>query len=96
MQVALIANGITLVVAIGGWTFAYLMQREKKLIASQKRKMEKFQVEVRARIALEKAACEWLSELTHRTNDAVKRELRNRAQERSGIRPKMSDSDFTT
>ena len=95
MQVSILGSSVTLLVAIGGWIFAYLMQREAKRFARQERKIKKLEEEVRARIALEKAACAWLAELTSRTADAVKLDLRRKTQERSGMRPKMSESDLT-
>lgn len=94
--IAVAGNVVTLLVAFGGWIAAYLMQREAKGRKRLEDKVAKLEAEVRARIALEKAACDWLAELTDRSLDAVKRELRSRAQDRSGLRPKMSDSDLTT
>ena len=94
--IALAGNVVTLLVAIGGWLVAYLMQREAKGRKRLEDRVVRLEAEVRARIALEKAACDWLAESTARTPDAIKRDLRSRAQERSGLRPKMSDSDLTT
>lgn len=87
---------VTLLVAVGGWVFGYRMQSEARRLARLEKKVNHLETEVRARIALEKAACDWLAELTSRTPEAVKRDLRNRAQERTGLRPRMSDSDLTT
>lgn len=92
--VALIANVMTLLVAIGGWVLTYKLQCDARRQARLERQVEKLGQEVRARIALEKAACEWLGEVTQRTAESAKRELRRRAQERSGLRPKLSDSDL--
>ena len=87
---------VTLLIAFGGWAFGYRMQREARRMARLEMKVNKLELEVRARIALEKAACDWLSELTNRTSLAVKLDLRSRGQERSGLRPKMSDTDLTS
>ena len=86
---------VTLIVAIGGWVLGYRMQSEAKRLARLQRKISQLESEVYARIALEKSACEWLAELTGRTPEAIKRELRFRSQERSGLRPKMSVSDIS-
>ena len=67
MLTTLLGHLTTLLVAAGGWVFAYLMQRDAKRRASLERKLTRLEDEVRARIALEKAACEWLSELTQKT-----------------------------
>lgn len=96
MLTALLGYLTTLLVAAGGWMFAYLMQRDAKRRARLERKLSRLEDEVRARIALEKAACEWLGELSTKTPHAAKLELRKRAQERSGLRPKMAESDLTT
>lgn len=95
MLTTLLGHLTTLLVAAGGWVFAYLMQRGAKRRASLERKLTRLEDEVRARIALEKAACEWLSEKTQKTPLAVKLELRKRAQERSGLRPKLAESDLS-
>ncbi len=85
---------VTLLVAVGGWVFGYRMQSEARRLSRLEKKVNQLESEARARIALEKAACEWLAELTKRSPEAVKRDLRSRGQERSGLRPKMSDSDL--
>ena len=71
------------------------MQRDAKRSASLERKLTRHEDEVRARIALEKTACEWLSELTEKPPHATKLERRKRLQERSGLRPKLADSDLS-
>ena len=86
---------VTLLVAIGGWVFGYRMHSEARRLARLEKKVNRLQLEVRARIALEKSACNWVSELTGRTPEAVKRDLRSRGRELSGLRPKMSDGDLT-
>lgn len=84
-----------MLVAAGGWIFAYLMQRDAKQRARLERKLRQLEDEVRVRIALEKAACEWLSELSTKTPHAAKLELRKRAHERPGLRPKMAASELS-
>ena len=74
-KVALIGSSITMLVAIGGWIFSYLLQRDAKRTVQNERKITRLEDEIRARIALEKAACEWVAELTSRTSEAVKREI---------------------
>ena len=95
LMIAVLANVVTMLVATGGWGVAYWMQRDVRYLKRLEKKMVTFELEVRSRIALEKTACDWLAELTNRTHDAVKRELRNRARERSGLRPKLSESDLS-
>ncbi|MCC7279355.1 MAG: hypothetical protein IT487_13715 [Chromatiaceae bacterium] len=95
MLTTLLGHLTTLLVATGGWVFAYLMQRDAKLRARLEGKLTRLEDEVRARIALEKAACVWLSELTEKTHHAAKLELRKRAQDRSGLRPKLAESDLS-
>lgn len=64
-------------------------------MARNVKNIQQLQDEVRARIALKKTVAEWIAEFTARTAESVKRGSRSRAQERSGLRPKMSDSEFT-
>lgn len=94
--VALVGYGVTLLVAFGGWIFGYRIHRQAQRLGWLEGRIVKLESEVRARIALEKASCHWLAELTGRTPESVKRELRNRSQERSGLRPKLSNSDLST
>jgi hypothetical protein len=95
MLTALLGYLTTLLVAAGGWSFAYLMQRDAKRRRRLERKVARLENEVRARLALEKAACEWISELVNKTPRAPQLKLRNRAQERFGLRPKLADSDLS-
>jgi len=60
---SLIANFITLVIAVGGWVFTYKLHNQSKKLQGQAAKIKKLQDEVRARISLEKAACEWIIEI---------------------------------
>lgn len=96
VMVAIIGSTTTMMVALGGWIFAYLMQRNANKLSSQARRIDRLSDEVRARIALEKAACDWLGETTARSPDSIKRELRTRTQDRTGLRPRMSGSDLDT
>lgn len=72
LLISLISNGVTLLVATGGWLFAYYMQRDEKHSSRQKAKTERYEYEINARIELEKDACQWLAETLQRTPDAVK------------------------
>lgn len=95
LLVSLFSNIVTLLVAVGGWVFGYLMHADGKRRVQLERKISRLEDEVRARIALEKTACDWLSTLTKRSLRSVQLELRQRAQERSGLRPKLADSDLS-
>lgn len=94
--IAVAGNVVTLLVAIGGWLVTYLMHRQVRRLAQLQNRVTRLEVEVRARIALEKAACTWLAAETCRTPEAIKRDLRSRTQEYSGLRPKLAESDLTT
>ena len=90
----LIGHAVTLVIAVGGWIFAYILHRDAKSQARISARVERLEAEVRARIFLEEDACDWLAELTFRQNQSVKLELRKRSESRSGLRPKMSRTDL--
>lgn len=96
LWIAAVGYVVTLLLAFGGWVFAYRMQSEVRRLARLEKKVNQLELEVRARIAQEKAACDWLSELTNRPSLAVKLDLRKRGQERSGLRPRMSDTDLAS
>jgi hypothetical protein len=95
-QLALVTSGITLIVAIGGWVVTIVMTRQTKRIERQEKSITHLQKEVRARIALEKAACIWVGELTKGKPQAIKLELRRRTTELSGLRPTLSESSLST
>ena len=90
----LIGNAVTLLIAAGGWFFAYFLHRDAKSQARIKARVERLEAEINARIFLEEDACDWLAELTSRPNQSVKLELRKRSEIRSGSRPKMSRADL--
>jgi hypothetical protein len=94
---AIIAAVAAISGAVFGGLFPWLTQRDKKVRDRATRKIERFKKEVRARIALEKAAVEWIVELRGKGEEGtgVKRELRARAQEKTGLRPKLSESDLS-
>ena len=94
LLISLVGYLVTLLVAVGGWVLSYRISSQARRMAKLDSKVNRLTTEVRARIALEKASCDWLSECTGRTADAIKRDLRSRAQAISGLRPKLSDSDI--
>jgi hypothetical protein len=81
--------------AVGG-VFPWLSQRDQKARERAAQRIERLENEVRARIALEKAAIEWIVELRGKDEQGagVQRELRQRAQDKTGLRPKMSESQL--
>jgi len=91
----LISNGVTLLVASGGWVFAYSMQRDARRSARQVARIDRLETELLARIALEKETCHWVASALERTPDAIKKELRQLSHERTGLRPSMSASDIS-
>jgi len=93
-QIAILGSVVSIFIASGGWFLTLLLNRRKELQARQAKRIARLELEVRARIALEKAACEWLSELTGRPLNSSKLELRERTQKRSGLRPKLANADL--
>jgi hypothetical protein len=91
---SLIGSLVTLLVAAGGWIFAYILHRDEKSQARIKARVERLEAEVKARIFLEEEACDWLAELTSRSAQSIKLDLRKRSENRLGSRPKMSRADF--
>jgi len=93
---AIIAGSAAIAGAALGGLFPWLSQRDQKARERATKRIERLEKEVRARIALEKAAVEWIVELRgHGEQGAgVQRELRQRAQDKTGLRPRMSYSDL--
>jgi hypothetical protein len=93
---AIIAGGAAIAGAVVGGVFPWLSQRDKKERERAAKRIERLKEEVRARIALEKAAIDWILELKGSVQQGagVQRELRNRAQDKTGLRPKMAESDL--
>lgn len=86
-------NAGTLLIAAGGCVLAYILHRDAKLQDKIKSWVESLEAAVKARLSLAEDACDWLAELTSRSAQSVKLELRNRSENRSGFRPKMSKFD---
>ena len=93
---AIIAGSAAIAGAAVGGLFPWLSQRDQKARERATKRIERLEKEVRARIALEKAAVEWIVELRRKGEQGagVQRELRQRAQDKTGLRPRMSDSDL--
>ena len=91
---AIIAGSAAIAGAAVGGLFPSLSQRDQNARKRATKRLERLENEVRARIALEKAAVEWIVELRGKGEQGagVQRELRQRAQDKTGLRPKMSDS----
>jgi hypothetical protein len=94
--IAIFGSVTTLAVAIGGWAFAWAMQRDAKKRERQQKRIAKLEDEVRARMAEEKSASEWIAELTNKTFQAAMLELRSRTEKTSGLRPQMFPSDLVS
>lgn len=91
---SIIAGSAGVAGAIVGGLFSWLLQRDTKAREGDRKRIEKLRKEVRARIALEKAAVKWIAELKNIEGEGVgvKRELRDRTQQQSGLRPILSES----
>lgn len=93
---AIIAGGAAIAGAAVGGLFPWLSQRDQKARERAAKRIERLENEVRARIALEKAAVEWIVDLRGKDEqgEGVKRELRQRVQDKTGLRPKMYESQL--
>ncbi len=82
-----VAQITTMVVAVGGWLFAWRMQNQAKAVERLQRKVILLKTDALARIEHEKLAIERLSELCFIAKPAIKEELRQAVFVRCGIRP---------
>jgi len=91
---AVISAAIAVVGTLGGVVIAALIQREAKKIASLERRVERYKAEIRSRQCEEDVAAEWLVELGVADSlPAAKVRLRNRTEERKGLRPNIGPSE---
>ena len=91
---ALVGSCTALLIAVAGWIVSYLQGHNAKRLSRQQKRIERLEHDGRARIAVEKAACEWLSEALTRTEASVQQELRRRTRNSSGLSPRMGPRDF--
>ena len=79
---------------LGGAAVTAWVQRETKKIAALERRVERYKAEIRARQAQEDVAAEWLAELdVANTPRAAKTLLRERTEQRRGIRPSIGPAE---
>lgn len=92
--VAIVGATTTLVVAIGGWTFAWMMQRDTQTRDRLRKRVAQLTDDVRARIEVEKEATALIAELSNKTQQAAMLEVRKRTEEKTGLRPRLSPSQL--
>ena len=94
MQTEVLTAFITVVGTLAGTGLGIWSQRETKRLAAMERRIEKYKQEIRARQVGEDTACEWLIELgAGKTPRAVLLDLRQRTEDKHGVRPTMSPRD---
>jgi len=99
--VAIVGSVTTMVVAIGGWVFAWFIQREAKELKQLSRQVERLQrtqsdlnSEILVRIDMEDIANEEIARLDKISADAAKSRVRRLTKEKVGRSPQFSRSDF--
>jgi len=93
LWIAIAANFTSLVVAAGGWVFAWRLQREKKKQDRRDKLLERALREILARIALEDKALDTLTAQLPANRQGLKIELRDAVEAELGYRPAMSRSE---
>jgi hypothetical protein len=98
--ISLASIAATLLASLAACVFTYLTQRDAKRLARLEKRNTKLREEVKARIAIENCACEWLAELHSdlgkpSSEFSIKLKLRKRTQELTGLRPRLSNKDVT-
>lgn len=93
MDSQIIAAAIAVVGTLGGGLVTVWAQREAKKMASLEKRIQRYSNEIRARQAQEDIAAEWLCELGVASSErAAKLLLRDRTEERRGLRPEIGPS----
>ncbi|WP_285712310.1 hypothetical protein [Erythrobacter oryzae] len=93
LWIALGANLTSLLVAAGGWLFAWRLQKEKKKQDRRDKLIERTLREVMARIVLEEKSIDHLLDEQPLGRQALKVTLRDLVEAELGYRPAMSRSD---
>ncbi|UYV16346.1 hypothetical protein [Porphyrobacter sp. ULC335] len=94
MWLALGANLTSLVVAAGGWLFAWKLQKEKRRQDRRDKLLDRALREVHARIVLEEKSVDYFVDEQPLGRQALKVELRDLVEQEIGYRPAMSRSEI--
>ena len=92
--VALIGSVTTVLVAGGGWWFAWKLHSEGKSLERQKAKYRNALSELHARAVFERKANDWIAELNETTSRSAMLEIRRRVKEELGYGPEMSEQEI--
>lgn len=93
MWIALGANLTSLLVAAGGWLFAWRLQKEKKKQDRREKLLQRSLREIMARVVLEEKTIDYFIDEQPLGRQALKVELRDRVEAELGYRPAMSRSE---
>ena len=93
LWIALGANLTSLLVAAGGWVFAWRLQKEKKKQDRRDRLLQRALREIMARIVLEEQTVAHFLDEQPLGRQALKVSLRDRVEQELGYRPAMSRSE---
>lgn len=89
---SLIGHVTTVLVAAGGWWFAWKLQAERKRQERQQKQLEKMGDEILARIILEERALAFIVAKSGDNAATIKRRLRNEVEQEIGWKPRMTKS----
>ena len=93
MDSQIIAAALAVVGTLGGGLVTAWAQREAKKMAALEKRIQRYRNEIQARQAQENIAAEWLCELGVASSErAAKLLLRDRTEERRGLRPEIGPS----
>lgn len=93
LWIALGANLTSLLVAAGGWLFAWRLQKEKKKQDRRDRLLTRALREILARIAVEEQAIDYIAQRLPANRQGLKVALRDAVEAELGYRPAMSRSE---
>lgn len=93
LMIALGANLTSLLVAAGGWVFAWRLQKEQKKQDRRDKLLERALREILARIVLEDKALDHVAAQLPINRQGLKVSLRDAVEAELGYRPAMSRSE---
>ncbi len=95
MEITIAASIIGVVGSLSGTLLGAWLQRDSKRMQVMERKVLRYQAEIKARQAVEQVTCAWLVEIGQfATKQGALRQLRNKTEETTGLRPSLAPSDL--
>lgn len=88
--VAVLPSLTSIVLAIGGWIFAWRITQDTKRTQRLEREVKDYLMEIRSRMDLEEVTNNEIAKQTGKTSIAIQRQMRDLTENDRGTRPSMN------